>query len=61
MSIQDDIFDIQEALNKKPGLAKAFDNLCSYLGELEEAVETQQRTLTDIRKGAKAIKRLFNE
>ena len=38
MSIQDDIFDVEAALEGKPE-AKAFDQLCAYIGELETEID----------------------
>ena len=38
MSIQDDIFDVEHALEGKPE-AESFDNIYTYLGDLERELE----------------------
>lgn len=59
MGIQDDIFDVQDALKRKPEAAKAFERFCDYFYELEVAVGNQQKILSDIRNGALALKGLL--
>lgn len=38
MSIQDEIFDIEHALEDKPE-SESFDRLCKYIGDLEREIE----------------------
>lgn len=42
MSIQDDIFDVEHALEGKPE-AESFDRIYQYLGKLERTIEAYQR------------------
>lgn len=59
MGLQDDIFDVKDALKRKPEVAKSFERFCEYFYELEITVENQQKILSDIRNGALALKELL--
>lgn len=58
MSIQDDIFDVEAALEGKPE-AEVFERLCSYLSAMEREVEIKQRILDQLRDGARAISKIM--
>lgn len=57
MSIQDDLFDVQAALKRKPE-ARAFGRLTVYLGQLEMQLERQREILDGLRAGLKALELL---
>lgn len=59
MSIQDNIFDIQEALEGTPE-EKIFEELCQYLYALEEDHSAQAEALENIRKGMNSLKHLLD-
>lgn len=59
MSLQDDIFDIQEALKRKPPEREAFNRVCSALYSLEEDADKRDKLLSDLVKGAVALRKVW--
>jgi hypothetical protein len=58
LSIQDDIFDIEDALKDKTE-AKIFARLCEYLYAIEEDNSEKTAFVENIRKGIEAVKLLM--
>lgn len=60
MSIQDDIFDVEAALEGKPE-AQTFENLVTYLGNLERAIEIHSEEISMLEKTVESLSRLFRK
>jgi hypothetical protein len=58
MSIQDDIFDVADALKGKPE-AEAFDRICQHYFEVENNEEINGRILADIGRGLSALMAVY--
>jgi hypothetical protein len=54
MSIQDDIFDVQDALKDKPE-AEAFERIYDHIGKVETRLLKAETTLDTIQDGAAAL------
>lgn len=59
MSIQDNIFDIEDALENNPEMLKVFEELMQYMYILERENAEKTQVLYDISVGVKALKSLF--
>lgn len=57
MSIQDDVFDVQAALDGKPE-AEAFERICEYLARIEKREDEAEQKLSQISAGLRALKEL---
>ena len=55
MSLQDDIFDVQHALEGKPE-AESFDRVYTALGQFEEDADNLRRLLNDMGAGIRAAR-----
>jgi hypothetical protein len=58
MGIQDDIFDVSDALKNKPE-AKAFKRIVKYLAMLEKTDDENSNILSRLRDGFAAIRDLY--
>lgn len=61
MSLQDDIFDVQDALKRKPEARKQFDRLINHMNYCEVELEKEQNIVRDIKRGVKAVLALIKE
>lgn len=59
MALQDDIFDITDALKGKPE-KKLFESLCQRFFETETELEKACDALNDIRRGWRAFQMIIN-
>jgi iron-sulfur cluster repair protein YtfE (RIC family) len=61
MGIQDDLFDVQDAIDKleDEGLEEAFDRLTTFYGHLERLHGEQAEELQEIKDAFKVFKRLL--
>ena len=60
MSLQDDIFDVQAALEGKPEAA-IFERVSEALYEFEQEADTYRRLLVDMKTGIRAVRRILAE
>lgn len=60
MSLQDDIFDVRDALKKRPE-AKGFDRIVEALNYAETTADEATKDLSAIRNGLRALKKLMKE
>lgn len=58
MSLQDDIFDVADALKKLPESGQ-FDNIMDVFNEMERDLEKARHQLSRLKAGALAIRELF--
>lgn len=58
MSIQDDIFDVEAALEGKPE-AVIFERLMKYFTAIEQSEEDLRKDIDSIREGLKAINKVL--
>ena len=58
MGLQDDIFDVQAALENKPEAA-AFDRIYTALAEFEGKADRYETQLIRIKQGAEVLKHLL--
>lgn len=61
MSIQDDIFDVEDFLKEHGGPTEAFDRLYTRFGQIEARLEASEKLLTDIANGGAAIVSLVQQ
>lgn len=58
MSLQDDIFDVRDALKNLPE-KQSFERIEKYLNSLEEANDEMIEFINGLKSGAKALRKLF--
>lgn len=56
MSLQDDIFDIEEALKRKPNEKEKFHQLMLWLGQLEVERDILQEQVYSLKRAIKIVK-----
>lgn len=54
MALQDDIFDVQDALKGKPE-SKSFNRIIKHLNAIETNYETQEKVLSALGAGLRAL------
>lgn len=59
MSLQDDIFDVQAALDGKPE-AEAFEEICKALGRFEVKADSYGKMLHDLSIGLRAFRLIWD-
>lgn len=56
MSLQDDIFDVETALKRKPNELKMFNKIITHLSNVEEELENNIRKVKILKEAIRIVK-----
>lgn len=61
MSLQDDIFDVREALKKSKPDLRAFDRIVEHMNSVEQVADNSTKVLGAIAEGMRALRWIEKE